>query len=166
MKSEKKFWFKKTFVVVLFIQSVSFILFACGGIGNKLSGTWVTIDRDEWYTYEFSDKSCTFTKICGIGTIRSFDDFEEIAERWIDELKIEGFSISRTKDTIKAEKDGYGCSLSFFENTYKDKVWSKATFSISGDKIEFVVDGQIQVLPFSRTRNTITIDGRQYKKKR
>ena len=166
MKSEKEFWSKKTLFVVLFILPVFFILIACGGIGSRLSGTWVTMDRDEWYTYEFSDKTCTFTKICGIGAIRSFDDFEGIAERWIDELKIEGFSISYTKDTIKAEKGGYGHSLSFFENTYKDKIWSKATFSISGNKIEFVTDSQIQVFQFSRTRNTLTIDGRQYKKKR
>ena len=166
MKREKKIWFTRTLVVVFFILSVSFILIACGGIGRKLSGTWVSMDRDEWYSYEFSDKSCTFTETSGIGTLRSFDDFEDIAERWIDELKIKGYSISGTKDTIKAEKGGYGYSLSFFENTYKDKVWSKATFSISGDKIEFVTDGQIQVFPFSRTKNTITIDGRQYKKKR
>ena len=42
---------------------------------------------------------------------------------------------------------------------------NKGTYSIWGDKIEFVYDdGEIEVLSFSRTKNTVTIDGKLFTK--
>jgi hypothetical protein len=48
------------------------------------------------------------------------------------------------------------------EGTGNDSGWH-GTYSISGNRIEFVgVEGWIEVYSFSRTQNTITIDGRRY----
>ena len=48
-------------------------------------------------------------------------------------------------------------------DVYWLRISSSGTFSISDDQIEFVGDdGNISVLGFSRTENTITINGEQF----
>ena len=47
--------------------------------------------------------------------------------------------------------------------SYDDEIWMEGTYSISGDSIEVIdSDGDINVVSFSRTDNTITIDGERY----
>jgi uncharacterized lipoprotein YehR (DUF1307 family) len=123
--------------VIFLIMAVLFVISitACGDSG--LSGTF----ERENETYKFSGKNYTRTYI-----ITEID--EEATEQKQKELE------QREEEPI------------YFTPVYKEvEVVEKGTYSITDDKIEFKTeDGDIVVWSFSRTENTITIDGNQYKR--
>lgn len=140
---------------------LTFILITgCGG-GNGLKGTWA-IDENRYggVTIEFKGKNFTITE---------FPFFGETGNReWPSQGWVNGapFSDRKNIDNEKNDFELLRTEVSFLnrpEYYYRREI--KGIYSISDDgKIEFSFSksGNIDVFSFSRTENTITIDGNRF----
>ena len=136
--------FKTGFLLILFVVSLT----SCGG--GAISGTWdLEYQRNSEYPtfVKFSGRSFTMTQFCpgSNDCIFTKDEWEK----------------AKITDIL------YGHNMSDGSPSYFRYVISNGKYSITNDKIEFILsDGTIRIFDFSRTENTITIDGRQFNKKR
>jgi hypothetical protein len=144
----------KLFGFIAFIVVIGFSMIACGG-DNKLSGTWESAPMYEYdATISFSGKKFTITEYPAFDTNDYWwgwmsDSFSGRDRNWY-KGKNEQFTLIKTE---------WGTEI------YKNVM--DGTYSISDDKIELSYpDGEIKVLSFSRTENTITIGGSQLKRKK
>ena len=127
---------QRILALVLGLSLLLVLLIACGDDNDMLSGTWVE-DRNH------GAKSVSFSRNSFTWTIRetpssSFDQFLMFYDPPYDDIP--------PYDVVDLE----------------NKVLHQTgTYSISDDKIELVwdYDGKITVRDFSRTENTLTIDG-------
>jgi len=127
---------------------------SCSGSENNLNGTWESAPQAEYNaTISFSGKNFTITEYPA-------DHEDEYNSYW-------GWM---SKSFSGRDKDFNRNNLTLI-NTIRPRAGSKTdvyrnvmtgTYSISENKIEFSYpDGVIKVLSFSRTENTITIQGVQ-----
>ena len=149
------------------------MLIACGGGGGGgLSGTWeYKYSESQSITFKFSGKTCT-KEIIAI----EFDSMTK--EQLFDQLKsnannTEGVKVSQSGNKIEMvnNNDGKSGVITFLgtengKNKFEARQIEKFTYSITDDKLELIdAKGSIDILSFSRTENTITIDGSRLTKK-
>ena len=125
--------------LVVAVLTITAALTSCGSGG--LSGKWETSMEGITILLEFSGKSYAMKTIFPSG----------IPEEVLNRVKEMNYPISGNEVTFE-----------------------KGTYSISDDKIEFVLDDKfissnygekVKVMSFSRTENTITMDGERFTKK-
>jgi len=160
-----KTWKNNVFIGILaffFILSV----FSCSENKNKLSGTW-ELSQDSPYnlntqypiTIAFSGKNFIIT-LFPILVETEYAVYWSNTYSFHPDIDSNSNSI---KNYIDRDKDKIGEEI--FVNS-KNIIFRKdleGKYSISDDKIELIFsDGKINVCSFSRTENTMTIDGRQF----
>jgi hypothetical protein len=168
---------KKVLILSLATVIMFFVLAACGREGENrgLSGTFERRDVIVRMEYTFSGNSYTATEyytpsmIILVGYIQDFErrglTEEEIAEA-IESLiedsinRFRDFDESDEYELVDERKNEDGIITS---RTYRRT--TTGTYSLTDDKIEMITDGRIAVYSFSRTENTITIDGEMFTRK-
>jgi len=159
--------FLKSLLVIL---SVSVMLIACGS-GGGLSGTWeYKYSENHSITFKFSGKTCT-KEFSGIQSVPNTK--EQMLDELINKLNKEGIKFTQSRDKIEFVRDGKDAVVTYLflgtengQTKVEIREIEKFTYSITDDKIELIdAKGSIDVLSFSRTENTITIDGSRLTKK-
>ena len=78
-----------------------------------------------------------------------------------------GNRLSGTWECDDGCSDTYIFSGKNYTNNYRGSLYSKGTYTITGNRIEFVdSDGDIGIMHFRRTENTIELDSDRYIRKR
>jgi hypothetical protein len=141
----------KLFGFIAFIVVIGFSMIACGG-DNKLSGTWDSAPQNEYNaTISFSGKNFTITEYPSY----SKDEYNSYWGWMSDSFSGRGKDFNRN-NLILVNTIMYRAESK--TDVYRNVM--DGTYSISDDKIELSYsDGEIKVLSFSRTENTITIGG-------
>lgn len=141
-RTRKENFFRKVYIPILFVFTISVVFIACdGGLSGRFEG------ERGWIVYEFSGKSFSKKFI-----LRSADESEV---KWLLEL---GYSIG---DNVVLEKGKYSIIDNKLELTTLKRIASESEI-YKEKKIVLVPCNEMNVVFFSRTDNTFTIDGERY----
>jgi len=162
-----KTWKNNVFIGILaFFFTLS--VFSCSENKNKLSGTWEITEKNSSYevdpdnkyivTINFSGKDFTiisYPMYYSGAYAAYYTNYHSFHPDITSDSSMKHF-INWDKDIIEIFKEGRD-EITIFRNELKGK------YSISDNKIELLFsDGKINVCSFSRTENTMTINGRQF----
>ena len=165
---------RKNFKIGLIVLTIGIVIASCGGRSGSggsggLSGTW---------EYKYNENNAITIKLSGKTFTREVISIdlepmtkEQIIEQLTNMLNKEGVKFSQSKDKIEFSKDGREGIITFLgtengQTKIETRRIEKFTYSITDDKIELIDSkGSIDILSFSRTENTITIDGQRLIKK-
>jgi len=177
-----KTWKHGAFIGILAIFIIVFTFGCSGSSGNGLNGTWeiegpssdVTGafsqkygDSTGYASIEFKGKNFTITEYPVFGAIGSVD---WPSQGWKGLLRfgdIKNIDNEKNDLVLLQSKDSW-MEQGKQENLYRRE--TKGTYSISDDnkkiELKFLKSGNIYVNSFSRTENTITIEGKRFTQKK
>ena len=145
MKNQKHCIFNSILAILIFVLTL-----ACSD-SNRLSGTYEINDaRFRNATIAFNGNNFLITQFPAKNRITHYDGITE--ESW--GLILPFVERINMNALVLLRQENHGNNQAFY---YRDE--TKGTYSISDDKIELLFEnGDVKVLNFSRTENTITID--------
>jgi hypothetical protein len=137
------------------------VFVSCGG-GNNLSGTWEeNVDRTYPATISFSGKNFTLTEYYML--LIGVDEDGRRQEGWYTDNSLypdRHRTLEKDQLTLHKNEGSY-------QQSYIGVLKGKYSVSKDKDKLELLFeDGKINVLSFSRTENTLTIDRKQFTRKK
>ena len=171
--------FKKSWLIGIVIILLFFITITCTSSDNKLNGKWKTNSTESYFPfsgflYDFSIE-LKGNQITLIENPIYFLSNDQMNAQEVGGL----LPLKRHRDNNFTMQE-YLSTLNYLEtiddryNYYGDYglinryiIETKGTYSINDDKIEIIFpDGNINVFTFSKTENTITIEGFQFNRQK